>query len=553
MVDRVRGLLGVACVCIAIGAKPAISRTGDAPIERVRAILDRAPRNAYHTGEFIAANRPLYDELRAVADVGRHLLAVTKEADLERRERAIDAATALRIPGVVDLLLGEVFHATDVPRRLTEKELAALGPRLGIDPASQAYRTLVMRRMVQVALLAAMDDAKAADRLAPLLAARSTPEGLGWWDSNIWAGGGYNTWGAGAMDGPSRRERRMRAQDGTTGHGFSESLPATIGRSMAHAAIYRLLARLGRSGDLARLDDLHRTTARAGGWASICDVDDAVKDKGPDRAWVDPWGLCQGIDVGPYRVTQSRNIVWLRRRLANGSYGSPAWAIDTGGDQCNNQRTLQKATMKGRRIVLRQAAGLFFDETPEHGLIGVIDAPASLFADADGDGLTDRTEAAFGTDPKRPDSDGDGIPDGRDPAPLAAPARDASGEVTGEILRYVTLFIVGGPLTYSGDGSKGAETPSPAGLLLHLPSNTDADDRGCELTERSKYGPVDPAHALRTPFPVARVRSLKIEGDGAHGRFVWSADGGPRAHDLDLRRVQGKWRVIDDRLVENYR
>jgi hypothetical protein len=345
----------------------------------------------------------------------------------------------------------------------------------------------------------------------------------------------------------------MRAQGVATENGFSESLPTMIGRSMAHAAIYRLLARLGRSADLARLDDLQRTTTRAGGWVSICDVDDAVKDKGPERVWVDPWGLCQGIDLGPFRVTQARNIVWLRRRLADGSFGPPAWAMDTGGDQCNNRRIMQKATTKGRRIVLRQAAGLFFDETPEHGLIGIIEDPAGLFADADGDGLSDRTEAAFGTDPKRPDTDGDGVPDGRDPAPLAAPARDAIGEVTGEILRYVTLFIVGGPLTYLGDGAKGAESPSPAGLLLHLPSNTDADDRACELTERGKYGPVDPARALRTPFPIARVQSLKVEGDGAHGRFVWSTHGGPLAHDLDLRRVQGKWRVTDDRLVENYR
>jgi hypothetical protein len=58
---------------------------------------------------------------------------------------------------------------------------------------------------------------------------------------------------------------------------------------------------------------------------------------------------------------------------------------------------------------------------------------------------------------------------------------------------------------------------------------------------------------VRTPFPVARVPSLKIDGDRAHARFIWSTHGGPWAFDLDLARVQGKWRVTDARMVENYR
>jgi hypothetical protein len=41
-----------------------------------------------------------------------------------------------------------------------------------------------------------------------------------------------------------------------------------------------------------------------------------------------------------------------------------------------------------------------------------------LGPDRDGDGLTDRQEARFGTDPDKFDSDGDGIPDGADPEPM---------------------------------------------------------------------------------------------------------------------------------------
>ena len=41
--------------------------------------------------------------------------------------------------------------------------------------------------------------------------------------------------------------------------------------------------------------------------------------------------------------------------------------------------------------------------------------------DSDGDGLTDRQEARFGTDPAVPDTDGDGLLDGEDPSPLPGP------------------------------------------------------------------------------------------------------------------------------------
>ncbi len=45
----------------------------------------------------------------------------------------------------------------------------------------------------------------------------------------------------------------------------------------------------------------------------------------------------------------------------------------------------------------------------------------TLSPDRDGDGLTDRQEAAFGTDPDKVDTDGDGIPDGLDVEPDSRP------------------------------------------------------------------------------------------------------------------------------------
>ena len=522
------------------------------PIDRVRAILDRASSHPNYTLDTIANNRRVYDELRAVPDVGRHLMALVNEEQAARRDRAVDAATALRVPGVVDLLLGEIFRApAAVPRKLPEAQVAALIGSVGPgDEVSNAYARALSRRSDQIVLLAAMDDTKAAARLAPLLMARSTPEGFGWRDWNIWDHWSMQWPAMKAWDGATLSERRARMQRGSSPDvGHSEVLTASQGRPESHAAVYRLLARLGRPEDAARLDELDRATARTGGWATICDADDAVKDPGPKRVWVDPWGVCNGINLGAYRVTQSRNVLWLRRRLADGSFGPPAWAADPGGDQCNGKRRMQKATMRaGRHVIVRG--------THEHDhdvIIANIDAGA-VFADSDRDGLTDKTEAAFGTDAKRADTDGDGVPDGRDPAPLAKPPADTRGEAEAEVVRFATVFLVGGPLTWLGDRATWGESASAAGVLLHLPQETDVDDQACyvERARDNGRGDADRPRGVRTPFPVARVRSLTITGDRAQGRFIWSTRGDHLARDLGLARVQGKWRVVDDRKVDNY-
>jgi len=510
------------------------------PMERVQAILDRTFANTYHTAESIAANGPIYDELRMVPGYGEILLALARQEHPTRRDRAVDAAMGLRVPGVVDLLLDEIFRGPVPSRLLTDKEIEALNRQKSEDPVLYAYALAHARRMAQIGMLAAMDDAKAADRLGPLLLARSTPEGLGWWDVNIWWSGPGDH-GIGAWDGASQRERRARGQHHSTEAGYSESLPATVGRADGHAAIYRLLARLGRPADFALLDELHRTATRAGGWAAICKDDDAVKEPGPARLWVDPWGLCRGIDVGRYRVTQARNILWVRRRLADGSFGPPAWAADPGGDQCLRKRIMQKAKLRDGKIVVRGS-----HEGDLDGIISVID-PAGLFGDADRDGLTDRTETALGTDPKRADTDGDGIPDGRDAAPTAVPARDAAGEVTAGVVRFAALFLVGGPLALDAAAAASSEGPNGAGLVVGLPPGLDPDDQVCELAGGRRRDDSDRPGRVRTPFPIARVEVLKIDGDRAQARFIWSCHSERRAHELGLVRRQGKWYVVDDR------
>lgn len=75
-------------------------------------------------------------------------------------------------------------------------------------------------------------------------------------------------------------------------------------------------------------------------------------------------------------------------------------------------------------------------------LVGIVLVPGlacvrGAAQDSDGDGLSDRQEQAFGTDPKTVDTDKDGIPDGSDPAPLGK----------------VRLSLTAGPIQKAGDGS----------------------------------------------------------------------------------------------------
>ena len=505
------------------------------PADRVAAILDRAGLNASYTRASIEHDRPIYEELRAIPGYERELRALVGQPHAARHDRAVDAVTALGLPGVADLLLDEIFRAPPPPPPLSVQQQYAVRADRWYDQAGNAYRQGIWRRADQVVMAAALDDAKAATRLGPLLLARSTPEGLGWWDANIWSGEGRKAW-----DGASRAERLARGQPtASEGALFSQSLPAMVGRSEAHAAVYRLLARTGRAEDLARLDELHRTTARAGGWAAICDADDAIKEPAglPERAWVEPWGLCRGIDVGDYRVTQARNIVWLRRRRADGTFGPPAWAYDPGGDQCLEPRWLQKARLRNGRIQVTMRI--------DSADVGAID-PRAVFADRDGDGLTDLTEAAFGTDPRLPDTDGDGVPDGRDPAPRAKPAAGGDdGQVTAEMLRYATLFLVGGPLTVRADRADWAESPNAGALTLHVLRETVTDDQVCGLKDGRGSNGGDGARGLRAPFPTVRVEGLKIAGDHARGRLIWVAHSERGSKELTLSRVRGQWRVVD--------
>lgn len=116
-----------------------------------------------------------------------------------------------------------------------------------------------------------------------------------------------------------------------------------------------------------------------------------------------------------------------------------------------------------------------------------------LGLDSDGDGLTDRQEAVFGTDPDDPDSDADGLPDGADPIPW----RDPSPR----------LGVRAEALVARGDG----ELAAPITIVLASPVGLPLAGAGPAITVESDFGRVEP------------VREL---GDGAYEATVVAIAGG---------------------------
>src|SRR5262249_53941344 len=148
----------------------------------------------------------------------------------------------------------------------------------------------------------------------------------------------------------------------------------------------------------------------------------------------------------------------------------------TGTDPYIYPRRMFAAEMKNQRAIRIEGSG--------PGLWSTTLDVGAVLADRDGDGLTDITERAFGTDPANADTDGDGIPDGRDPAPLAPPAPADAGRVADEIVRSLGLFRTGGPLSVYADRELWGGAAAPVGLVLHRPRQSqDRLGRPCEWYE----------------------------------------------------------------------
>jgi len=485
-----------------LGATEAAEATALPPIERVRAILARAslpPGQAKPSDESMA-------ELRAIPDFGKHLVAIAGKAASPQRQKAIVLIGRQKIAEGVPVLLaildqtvppipkdpmGDEFRFSPdrPPTPQQMKMLRDYRPPKEYVEAMERYVEAAGTRAAATLALTQFDRPDVAVRLAPMLAA----------DEDIENG------------------------------------------ADVQPAIYRLLARVGGASEVGALGAFDERNRVPGGWAKTCTADDALEadperkrkrksmietiSHGHGAVSLGGSGPCRGgKDAGPNRVTQSDAGVWLRRKGAGG-LGAPVLALQTDDER---MAVVEKVAHTAGRIAVR---GTRHAATGREPWSAEIDAEKA-FADGDGDGIPDSTEAWLGTDGKAPDSDGDGVRDGDDPSPLAKPASGEAGRVQAEIVAYASrlrrrgsagLVIVNAPRDAV------AEVAGVAAVVLHRDP-----PKG-----RDRYSP--------RADNVVSIDQVSVTGDAATakmGRGLYIGD--PTT--VKLRRVGGVWRVAD---VEN--
>jgi hypothetical protein len=154
------------------------------------------------------------------------------------------------------------------------------------------------------------------------------------------------------------------------------------------------------------------------------------------------------------------------------------------------------------------------------------------------------------------DTDGDGIPDGRDPAPLAPPATTDAGRAAEEILRYLGLFRMGGPVSVYADRELWAGASASVGLVLHhprrwknLPGGACETSDFCEGDRAARHGlPGQPTTPILCESMLA-IESVVVNRDRAEAIVAWPPENGGGArigHALTLRKHRLTWRVVDD-------
>jgi hypothetical protein len=431
-------------------------------------------------------------ELREIPGFEGPLVAAARDPAAAQHEAALAAAVELGLPDVASLALAELDRPLTVPLmglgpRFARPEGDAVGNMNDLDRLSMTCGAALGPRAKLAATLAERDDPRVADRLAPFLRESSLPDGR--------------------VD-----PAKSKLYDGVLYRGMGAYVTAGLCQMHdwrfpeLHAAVYRMLARLGRPADLAALAAFDRAPEQSG-WQNVCAREDAFGKRSPvplplERA---PDDLCRGPEAGDYRVTRW-GVLWVRRRRPDGTFGPPAWAAVPGQVSFRDVVVVSVEPHEG-------TIGLHFNFSK----FDVDLDPRKIFADTDGDGLTDLTEAAFGTDPARADTDGDGVPDGLDPAPLARPPTDERGRVEAEVIRYANRFSDAPLITMLGTRDTWVDPGSGAGLTLQrVPGDGD----------------------IPVWTSAQSVDSVRVEGNVAH------ADTSRRT--LELRRVGGLWRVVGD-------
>ncbi len=146
--------------------------------------------------------------------------------------------------------------------------------------------------------------------------------------------------------------------------------------------------------------------------------------------------------------------------------------------------------------------------------------------DTDKDGLTDFAEARFLTDPKNHDSDGDGVPDGKDSNPLT-PKHKETNDMT-EIRQAVFSALF-------------ATTSSQNTIVI-----VDRD----EFAKQEYYGfagAVLQAPKSRDGFVNVTSIDIKYQSDTDATASIsdWEGSLAASGHEVKLKRIHGKWVVVE--------
>ena len=196
-------------------------------------------------------------------------------------------------------------------------------------------------------------------------------------------------------------------------------------------------------------------------------------------------------------------------------------------------------------------------------------------ADSDGDGLSDRQEELFGTDPGNPDSDGDGIPDGDDDSPLSVRNNDDlslyldspivsfeegtwSCHITATLLSHEEKYVEEAEVTAATDSEHASASPNPLaavgeGTFETVVSSTQeevvvvtvgATTHDGKTVSRSCKCHFLPPEKL-VPRPGLNPPPYVGEGSVAGSLRVFAVDGGPLVGPTQIPEgVAGAWVLV---------
>ena len=174
-----------------------------------------------------------------------------------------------------------------------------------------------------------------------------------------------------------------------------------------------------------------------------------------------------------------------------------------------------------------------------------------LSKDSDGDGWTDLIEKRLGTAPNRIDSDSDGVKDSQDRNPLAAPRELNERE---QILaaafgaRYCFYTPHAPALVVFPEGIAPFELAGRDWVVIpRVSEEAPLNKTAVQGTSLIRFGP-----------PSLDFFGQHCTGDWQDGSILWSPDGkraklhindsfgntGATGHDIELRKIDGKWVVI---------